>query len=143
MAYNDINELESPLATATIYGLIGGMLAIITAFIPGGMLIGWFSILIFPALAIKRHRDKDLDGYISYGRGVSTGTITTVIISLIAIAAFATVGGANLDGLAKVISPLIYAIFFLIFFVPGFVFSLIAASSMKKEREEEIEIKIE
>ncbi len=98
MALDNINELDvknaSPFPTALRYGVIGGLLVIVIGLIQYllgitstiSQAVGWLSMLItivFPVLAIREHRDNDLGGYISYGRGLGTGVLTALIIGLV------------------------------------------------------------
>lgn len=46
-------------------------------------LISYVAILVAVVLAIQHHRNKELGGYISYGRGLAIGTFTGLIIGVI------------------------------------------------------------
>jgi len=98
MALDNIDELDvknaSPFPTALRYGMIGGLLCLVIGFIQyllgvhsmTSLVIGALAMLfaiIFPVLAIRTHRNRDLGGYISYGRGFGTGLLTALIIGLI------------------------------------------------------------
>jgi len=155
MAHNDINELKSPHRTVLMFGLGGGLLLVILQFIlntdvlilPFRKLLSFLMLPIIsaiPILAIKIHRDKDLGGYISYGRGVRTGSLTAFIFSIVVTVA-ATIHGLSkkMTLLDKWIFPLVCIMVFLTVFIIGFVISLIAARALKKEREEEKIIEVE
>lgn len=80
--------------TAMRYGLIGGLISIALSI--ASIALGWstpgnsmaaivgvlgFVILIgVLVMAIKKHRDEDLGGYISLGRAVKVGVLTAVIM---------------------------------------------------------------
>lgn len=79
------------------FGLIGGGVSIawtLLMWVLGlhqgnlslGMTLGYVA-LIFPILivffAIKKTRDKELEGFISYGKGVGVGTITGLIATVV------------------------------------------------------------
>jgi len=94
MALDNMDELNaknaSPFPTALRYGMIGGLLFIITGIIQyligitssTSDIIGWIAMLaipiVFSVLAILDHRDNDLNGFISYGRGLGVGTIASL-----------------------------------------------------------------
>jgi len=100
MALDNIDELNvknvSPFPTALRFGLIGGLLIIVVGLVQYllgvtstiSQALGWSSMLIaivFPVLAIRGHRDNDLGGYISFGRGLGVGVLTILIISIITV----------------------------------------------------------
>jgi len=100
MALDNIDELNvknaSPFPTALRYGAIGALLMIVIGLIQyligiasqSSQALGWLSLLavvVFPVLAIRTHRDNDLGGYISYGRGLGTGVLTVLVMSLIGV----------------------------------------------------------
>lgn len=179
MALDNIDELNvknaSPFPTALRYGIIGGLLVIVIGLVQyllgvtstASQVLGWLSMLIvivLPVLAIRGHRDNDLGGYISYGRGLGTGVLTALIIGL--ITAIWTVVLYNVidPGIADVImqaqtegmeeagmsdedienamamtskfmtAPAMAAIGLIMYGVIGFITSLIAGAVFKRER---------
>lgn len=87
----------SVFPTALRYGIIGALISIgwsLIGFMTGlnspnisnmiiGLVIGFgifFGVLYF---AMKKHRDADLGGYISYGRCLGVGVLTAVIMSIV------------------------------------------------------------
>lgn len=100
MGYVDPKDV-SPRPTAMRYGLIWGLAGILLGLI--SYLLGWteptggfsggsiissvLSIALTVAilvLAIKHHRDNELGGYITFGRGFQTGMLTTLFYAIIA-----------------------------------------------------------
>ena len=179
MALDNINELDvknaSPFPTALRHGVIGGLLVIVIGLVQYllgvtstvSQALGWLSMLIvivFPILAIRRHRDNDLGGYISYGRGLGTGTLTALIIGLITAiwtivlynaidpSIMDTIMQAQTEGMeesgmsdedieramamtSKFMTAPVMAIMGLgLYTVFGFITSLIAAAVLKRER---------
>ena len=100
MGYIDPQDV-SPRPTAMRYGLIWGLAGILLGLI--SYLLGWteptggfssgsmissvlsiglaIGILV---MAIKHHRDNELGGYISFGRGFKTGMLTSLFYAVIA-----------------------------------------------------------
>ncbi len=91
----------SPKSTAMRYGLIWGLIAIVLgllAHIMGwndpvnpnptmSLILGAISLgltITMLVLAVRQHRDQELGGYITFGRGFYTGFMTTLIYALIA-----------------------------------------------------------
>ncbi len=179
MALDNINELDvknaSPFPTALRYGVIGGLLVIVIGLIQYllgitstiSQAVGWLSMLItivFPVLAIRGHRDNDLGGYISYGRGLGTGVLTALIIGLVTaiwtILLYNVIDPSIMDQIMQVqaeameeqgmsdedienvatmtgkfmTAPVMAAIGFGTSLLFGFVASLIAGAVMKRER---------
>ena len=100
MGYIDPKDV-SPRSTAMRYGMIWGLLGILLGLI--SYLAGWTeptssmsagsilsTVLSFGlaigilVLTIKHHRDEELGGYISFGRGFQTGMLTTFFYAIIA-----------------------------------------------------------
>jgi len=97
-----INEAPDPssvsmMPTAIRYGLIGGLASIIFGTVMNilGMGAGTgndtlnsvISLVIFAAviyLALTKHRDEDLGGFMSYGRGLGLGVLTSLIMGVLA-----------------------------------------------------------
>ena len=86
----------SMMPTAIRYGLIGALVLIIISLIlnMAGMGAGsgsstmssLVSILVFAGVvyvALKKHRDEDLGGFMTYGRAIGLGTLTCLIMGLI------------------------------------------------------------
>ena len=88
----------SVMPTALRYGLIGALIMIALGLVlqvtgqvdytqtGGGMLnnlIFYGTIIGVVVMAIKAHRDKDLGGYISYGRSLGVGTLAAVVLGII------------------------------------------------------------
>jgi hypothetical protein len=91
----------SPVSTAMRWGALLGVVSIATSvinyFVGGfqpenqdsgftkliqyGM---WALMILFLVLAMQQHRDKDLGGYMKYGRGLGVGTLVGVFYGLIA-----------------------------------------------------------
>jgi len=100
MAYVDPQDI-SPRSTAMRYGMIWGLLGILIGLV--SYLMGWsdpsggstagsmismllslgLSVTIL-VLAIKHHRDNELGGYITFGRGFKTGMLTAFFYAIIA-----------------------------------------------------------
>ncbi len=100
MAYVDPQDI-SPRSTAMRYGMIWGLLGILIGLV--SYLMGWsdpsggstagsmismllslgLSVTIL-VLAIKYHRDNELGGYITFGRGFKTGMLTAFFYAIIA-----------------------------------------------------------
>jgi hypothetical protein len=99
MGYIDPHDV-SPRPTAMRYGLIWGLAGILLGLV--SYLLGWtdpsasssssmisgvlsigLSITII-VLAIKHHRDNELGGYITFGRGFKTGMLTAFFYAIIA-----------------------------------------------------------
>lgn len=91
----------SPRPTAMRYGLIWGLLGILLGLLSylmgwaepsgsmsaGSMISGALSLALnitILVLAIKYHRDNELGGYITFGRGFQTGMLTTFFYAIIA-----------------------------------------------------------
>jgi len=100
MALDNMDGLNaknvSPFPTALRYGLIGGGISIVCGLISylAGMtstvssIIGVLSSIISIAiivLAIQAHRNKDLGGYISYGRCLGVGVLTAIIMGVVGL----------------------------------------------------------
>lgn len=178
MALDNIDELNvkhaSPFPTALRYGAIAGLLLIVVGIVQYllGMTsgtskaIGWLSMLIaivFPVLVIRDHRDNDLNGFISYGRGLGVGTLTSLIMSILSILWVlilfglidtslpdmlldAEIGKMEETGMSDeeietaveisrpLMLPILATFSFLIPFVIGFVTSLIAAAVSKRDK---------
>ncbi len=100
MGYIDPNEV-SPRSTAMRYGMIWALFSILLGLITylmgwtdpssslsaGSILTSIISIALnitMLVLAIKYHRDKELGGFISFGRGFKTGMLTTLVFAVIA-----------------------------------------------------------
>jgi uncharacterized membrane protein YhaH (DUF805 family) len=89
----------SPFPTAVRYGVIGGLILVAYALIGNltgltkpsagfGILIvsGLISIAIYIAvlvMAVRKHRDQDLGGYITFGRAFVVALIASLIASLL------------------------------------------------------------
>ena len=80
------------LRTSMMYGTISGLasfLVFIIIYVIGKNPLGpasWFAFwipILFVTLGIQHHRDKDLGGFISYGRGLGTGTFIAFFIALL------------------------------------------------------------
>ena len=106
---HEVQVDKSPFGTALKWGAIAALVLIIISL--GLYLIGqdrnsaaqilqYLIIIGASAYAIKVHRDQDLNGYISYGRGLGVGTLTAL---------FAAIGMA------------IYLFIFLQFIAPDFI----------------------
>ena len=94
-----IDESTVPFfKTSLRYGLIGGLIGIVVGLISnlsgmstsgsmmGGLVIGAVSIIItilISYFAIRHHRDKELGGYISFGRAFLTGFVALMISTII------------------------------------------------------------
>jgi hypothetical protein len=82
---------SSQVRTAMKYGAFSGLSTFIVAVIlyiigknPLGTL-SWFGFwipILFIVLGIQYHRDKDLGGFINYGRGVGTGFLITLFSAI-------------------------------------------------------------
>jgi F0F1-type ATP synthase assembly protein I len=100
MGFIDPNDV-SPRSTAMRHGLIWGLLGILLGLVSylmgwsdpsggssaGGMISGVLSIglsVTMLVLAIKYHRDKELGGYITFGRGFKTGMLTAFFYAIVA-----------------------------------------------------------
>src|SRR5690606_5939007 len=102
MGYIDPKDV-SPQPTALRYGVIWGLLGILLGLIAylagwtdvsgsnamsgGSMISSILSIALnvtILVMAIKYHRDKELGGYITFGRGFKTGMLTTFFYAIIA-----------------------------------------------------------
>jgi len=88
-----------------MYGTICGLLSFIIfiiIYLIGKNPLGswsWFAFwlpILFIVLGVQRHRDKDLDGFIGYGRALGTGTLislfSTLFFSVLAYAFMSFVG---------------------------------------------------
>src|SRR3954471_10807157 len=83
---------SAQLKTAMKYGAFSGLSAFLVAVIlymlgknPLGTL-SWFGFwipILFIVLGIQYHRDKDLGGDITYGRGVGTGFLITLFSTIL------------------------------------------------------------
>ena len=78
--------------TAMMFGTFSGLssfLVFIIIYVLGKNPLGAFSWLgfwipiLFITLGIQKHRDKDLGGFISYGRGVGTGALITLFLAIL------------------------------------------------------------
>jgi purine-cytosine permease-like protein len=95
------NQNISPVPTALRWALILGLVGIATSiinYLSGGFspenmdaplpkLIRWGMyaiIILILVLAMQQHRDKDLGGYMKYGRGLGLGTLIGVFYGIIA-----------------------------------------------------------
>lgn len=86
------NQKVSPLKTALRMGLIIGLIFIVLSLITflldmeDNKTIRYLDIVIIiggVVWAIKSHRDNDLGGFISYGRGLGIGTLSILFASII------------------------------------------------------------
>lgn len=73
-----------------VIGLIGQLTGLVDPSQPNGgggsMIINVLNALIIAGalvLAVKKHRDEDLDGYIAFGKAFGLGMLTVVIIAVI------------------------------------------------------------
>jgi hypothetical protein len=88
----------SPRPTAIRYGLIAGLVLIVLSVLYNvtGMIdytgqnsnvipniLNWGTIIAALVLAIKHHRDNELGGFISLGRCVGLGSLTSLVIGVI------------------------------------------------------------
>jgi uncharacterized membrane protein len=83
----------SPMKTSMRYGLIGGLVMVVISlllYLLNLHEITWLSTVVmlgvlgvFIYLGLVEHRDKDLGGYMKYGRGVGTGTLIAVFMGII------------------------------------------------------------
>jgi len=82
----------SPVKTAIKWGLIAGAAMIILSMITyyAGMTqnttLQWLSYLLLALgvfLGTREHRDRDLGGFISYGRGLGTGVLVSLFSGLL------------------------------------------------------------
>ncbi len=88
----------SPRPTAIRYGLIAGLVLIILSVlynmtdmidytgqksnvVPN--ILNWGTIIAALVLAIKHHRDNELGGFITFGRCVGLGSLTSLVIGII------------------------------------------------------------
>lgn len=101
------NQPVSPVSTAMRWGAILGVVGIATSLINymvGGfnpensesmfaklIQYGMYALIIFVlVMAMQQHRDKELGGYMKYGRGLGLGTLIGVFYGIIAaLTAFA------------------------------------------------------
>jgi len=98
MALDNIDELNvknaSPFPVALRYGLIGGLIGIVLTLATylAGMqgtiptilnIIGTIVSIAIIVYAIRAHRDNDLGGYISYGRCLGVGVLTSLVMGII------------------------------------------------------------
>ncbi len=98
MALDNFNDVPnvSPFPTALRMGMIGGGLCIVFGLV--SYLIGIDSTvskvmqylnyvvwIAFVVMAIKQHRDKDLGGFISYGRALGVGMLTALIMAIMSV----------------------------------------------------------
>jgi len=91
-----------------MYGAFSGLASFILAIVlymlnknPLGPVswLGFWIPILFLVIGIQHHRDKDLGGYISYGRGVGTGVLITLFLSIVfcvLIYGFATFIGTDI-----------------------------------------------
>ncbi len=100
MALDNIDELDikdvSPFPTALRYGVIGGLIGIALGLVlyltdmdmTMTIIVSLLSIVVYIAvviMAIRAHRDKELGGYISFGRCLGVGMITVIVMSIIGV----------------------------------------------------------
>ena len=84
------------MPTALRYGLIGGLVMIVYGIVMNligmgagtgnDMLNGILSLVVFAGViyfALQKHRDEDLGGYMSYGRGLGLGTLTCLFMGIL------------------------------------------------------------
>ena len=80
------------LRTAMMYGTFSGIssfLVFIIIYVIGKNPLGmwsWFGFwipILFIILGIQNYRDKDLGGYIGYGRALGTGVLITLFLSIL------------------------------------------------------------
>ena len=98
MALDNLDELKvqnaSPFPTALRYGVIGGLLSIafgLATYLAGMQgtiptilnIVGTIVSIAVIVYAIRTHRDNDLGGYISYGRCLGVGVLTSIIMGII------------------------------------------------------------
>ena len=85
-------QTASPVGTALKYGIIGGFVLIVLSLIAYLLDMSESSIIrvlqfailvVIVVVAIKAHRDNDLNGTMSYGRGLGVGTLTALFASLV------------------------------------------------------------
>ena len=171
---NTPQQLVSPLKTSLKYGLITGAVLIVFSLVTyyAGMManesLQWISYLMLAAgifLGVKYHRDRDLGGYMSYGRGLGAGVLIGLFSAiLLAVFIYLFYGmidpGAlgelkrlqeekmyeqgqtdeQIEMASKFMTPEVMAIFTLpamTFF--GFIFSLIISAILKRNRPAFIE----
>lgn len=92
----------SPFPIATRYGLIASLIlvAVGLAFYLGGFvdmserggaanwisnIVNWAVMIGASVLAIRKHRDEELAGYISFGRAFTTGFLVNLIIAVVSL----------------------------------------------------------
>lgn len=170
---NNPQSSISPVKNSLKWGLITGLVLIIFSLITyyGGMManqaLQWVSYLFLAIgifLGVKKHRDDELGGYMTYGRGLGAGVLIGLFAGLllaIYIYAFFSASPGALEELKRIqeegmyekgmpqeqiemslkfVSPGIMALFTLpamTFF--GFIFSLIISAILKKDRPAFIE----
>lgn len=98
MALDNIDELNvknaSPFPTALRFGLIGGLISIalgLGAYLAGMQgtiptilnVVSTIATIAVIVYAIRSHRDNDLGGYISYGRCIGLGVLTSIVMGII------------------------------------------------------------
>lgn len=168
-ATSAFRENVSPVKTALKWGLITGVVMIVLSLVSyyGGMTqnsaMQWLTYALLALgifLGVRTHRDKDLGGYLSYGRGVGTGVLIAlfagVLLSVFILLFYGVIDPAALDELKRIqeegmyeqgmsdeqidasmnfVTPGIMALFTLpsiTFF--GLILSLVVAAGLKKNK---------
>ena len=78
---NKRSQMKVAMTYGAMYGLSATIIYLIFYFAGAGMqskwpqYIGYGLLITFLVLGIKSYRDQDLDGYISYGKSLSTGVL--------------------------------------------------------------------
>lgn len=85
---NTSPQLRASMMYGTYSGLSSFLLFIIIYVIgknPLGALslMGFWIPILFIILGIQNHRDKDLEGFISYGRALGTGVLITLFLAIL------------------------------------------------------------
>jgi hypothetical protein len=86
---NKRSQAKVAMNYGLLYGLAGIAITLLFYFlgidmqskIP--MFVGFIALIIFIFTGVKSYRDEDLEGYISYGRSLGTGTLIALFGSII------------------------------------------------------------
>jgi len=93
----NVTNQPGPMSTALRYGIICALLSIAYGLIfyllnmslnRGVMWFGYIILVVCIVLGVRAHRDRELGGYMSFGRGLGAGSLISLIAGVM-LAAYA------------------------------------------------------